>query len=460
MIDDLKPYSKMKDSGVPWLGEVPEHWEVRRLRNAAEMRVSNVDKHTKDDEHPVRLCNYVDVYKNDRIRSGMTFMRATATREEIERFRLRAGDVLITKDSESWNDIGVPALVEEADDDLISGYHLALLRPFAGHVDGGYLFRAMQSTGVAYQFHVEANGVTRYGLSHSAIRSTWLPLPPLPEQAAIVRFLDHADRRIRRYIRAKQKLIKLLEERVAARASQVMRHPRCTRQRLGRVATEHVRSIEREDAETYVALGLYNRGRGIFHKRPTLGAELGDSTFSWVEPDDLVISGQFAWEGAVALASSAEKKTIVSHRYYVLRGVTDRATTPYLWALLRSDFGAMLLDQHSRGAAGRNRPLNLRTLLKEPVPVPPFEAQLSVDELLAANGPLHAQATRQINLLREFRTRLISAVVTGKLDVREAAARLPREPEDLELLDESEVGSEAQEAGAGDADDEVEEVAA
>jgi len=89
---------------------------------------------------------------------------------------------------------------------------LALLRPFRDRVNGAYLFRAVQSAGVAYQFHVEANGVTRYGLSHGAIKSAWLPLPPLPEQAAIVRFLDHADRRIRRYIRAKQKLIKLLEE--------------------------------------------------------------------------------------------------------------------------------------------------------------------------------------------------------------------------------------------------------
>ena len=212
MSADLKPYPAMKDSGMPWLGEVPTYWEVVRLRNTSEMRVSNVDKHTKDNEQPVRLCNYVDVYKNDRIRSGMDFMRATATTDEIERFRMQSGDVLITKDSEAWNDIGVPALVEDAQDDIVSGYHLALLRPFPERVDGGYLFRALQSPAVAYQFHGEANGVTRYGLSHSAIRSVWLPLPPLSEQAAIVRFLDHADRRIRRYIRAKQKLIALLEE--------------------------------------------------------------------------------------------------------------------------------------------------------------------------------------------------------------------------------------------------------
>ena len=54
---------------------MPKHWEVVRLRNTSEMRVSNVDKHAKDDEQPVRLCNYVDVYRNDRIRPGMAFMR-------------------------------------------------------------------------------------------------------------------------------------------------------------------------------------------------------------------------------------------------------------------------------------------------------------------------------------------------------------------------------------------------
>ena len=130
----------------------------------------------------------------------------------IARFRLMAGDVLITKDSETWNDIGVPALVVESADDVVSGYHLALLRPLANCLVGGYLLRALQSRGVGCQFHVKANGVTRYGLSHAAIKSICLPDPPLGEQTDIVRFLDHAERRIRRYIHAKQKLIVLLAE--------------------------------------------------------------------------------------------------------------------------------------------------------------------------------------------------------------------------------------------------------
>ncbi|MGQ0592523.1 MAG: hypothetical protein ACT4QB_07705 [Gammaproteobacteria bacterium] len=212
MIADLKPYPAYKNSGVPWLGEVPEHWEVRRQRHVVEMRVSNIDKHSTEGEVPVRLCNYVNVYKNECITDRIRFMPATATPQEIERFRLRLGDVLITKDSAVWNDIGVPALVKYAAADLVSGYHLALLRPREHVMSGPYLLRVLQSEGVAYQYHVAANGVTRYGLSHTAIKRVLLPVAPLAEQAAIVRFLDHADRRIRRYIRAKQKLIKLLQE--------------------------------------------------------------------------------------------------------------------------------------------------------------------------------------------------------------------------------------------------------
>jgi len=176
------------------------------------MRVSNVDKHTKDDEQPVRLCNYVDVYKNDYIMPSMSLMRATATKDETERFRLAEGDVLITKDSEAWNDIGVPALVRESADDLVCGYHLALLRPHWGRIAGEFLFRSLQSAGVQYQFHVVANGVTRYELSNAAIKSVWLPLPPLHEQAAIVRFLDQATENLTK-ARASAKLeIDLLRE--------------------------------------------------------------------------------------------------------------------------------------------------------------------------------------------------------------------------------------------------------
>ena len=208
----LSPYIQYKPSGVEWLGDVPGHWEVRRIRTLSMMRVSNVDKHSKENEKSIRLCNYVDVYKNDHISKDMEFMHATATPDEIDRFQLKIDDVLITKDSETPYDIGVPALVVQTSDDLISGYHLALLRPLKNLLRGSYLFYTLNNQLIAYQLHVEAKGVTRYGLSYNAIKSVWIPLPPLPEQTAIARFLDYKTQRIQQYIDVKQKLVALLKE--------------------------------------------------------------------------------------------------------------------------------------------------------------------------------------------------------------------------------------------------------
>ncbi len=118
----MNPYPAYRPSGVEWLGDVPEHWDVRRLEHVASYRTSSVDKKAEEGEIPVRLCNYTDVYYQDRIRAGAgDFMEATASPREIARFGLRVGDVLVTKDSEDWRDIGVPALVEETASDFVRG---------------------------------------------------------------------------------------------------------------------------------------------------------------------------------------------------------------------------------------------------------------------------------------------------------------------------------------------------
>ena len=452
MIHNLKPYAAYKDSGVPWLGEVPAHWEVRRLRNVADMRVSNVDKHVREDEHPVRLCNYVDVYKNDYISEQMDFMQqATATAEEIERFRLQRDDVLITKDSETWDDIGVPALVTEPASDLISGYHLALLRPHSDKVAGAYLLRALQSKGLAYQFHIEAKGVTRYGLSHAGIKSVWLPLPSLPEQTAIVRFLDHADRRIRRYIRAKQKLIALLEEQ-----KQAIIHQAVTGQldvRTGQPYPAYKPSgvewlgdvpAHWDVQRTKVLFRLRTEKSGIAHGRELLsiythigvrprkdleekGNKASTTDDYWiVKRGDLIANKLLAWMGAIGVS---HYDGVTSPAYDILMPIVD-LVSDYYHHLFRTRLYLQQFKQRSRGIMDMRLRLYFDQFGQIPVLVPPVDEQQAIVNFY--NGAVvdtdHVinQTRRQIGLLREYRTRLIADVVTGKFDVRGAAATLPK----------------------------------
>jgi len=207
-----KPYPDYRETPIDILKRVPSRWRVQRLKTVADIQFSNVDKKSEEDEQPVHLCNYVDVYYHDRITSDIEFMEATALPREIAKFQLSIGDVLVTKDSEDPNDICVPAVVVEALPGVLCGYHLAQIRPKPSDAYGPYLSYAFGATGVRDQFRRRANGITRFGLSQDAICSAAFPLPPLPEQQAIAAFLDRKTREIDELIEKKRRLIELLQE--------------------------------------------------------------------------------------------------------------------------------------------------------------------------------------------------------------------------------------------------------
>ena len=175
--------------------EVPRGWDTSSLGEVAAVSLSGVDKKSKTGEREVSLCNYMDVYQNSEISAQLQFMAATATDAEIERFRLRVGDVMITKDSEDPTDIAVPAVVvEDLPGLVLCGYHLALLRPHS--IEPGFLAWALRSRDVNNQFVQRANGATRFGLTLKVISDAGLLLPPLPEQKEIAAILSSVDEAI------------------------------------------------------------------------------------------------------------------------------------------------------------------------------------------------------------------------------------------------------------------------
>ena len=465
MIADLEPYPTTKASGVEWLGEVPAHWEVRRLRNIAEVRFSNVDKHSKNCETAVRLCNYSDVYHNDRIRSNMDFMLATATDDEVNRFGLATGDVLITKDSETWNDIGVPALVESTDPSLVCGYHLALIRPKVAANSGEFLSAALSSPNIATQLHVCANGVTRFGLSQNAIKSTWLPAPPLPEQIAIARFLDHATDRIDHYIHAKEKLIALLEEQ-----KQVIVNAAVTGRvdiRTGKPYPDYKPSgldwLGDIPAHWQIARNgqlFVQRNEVGFPELPVLevslrsGVRVRDfenssrkqvmsdrSLYKRAARGDIAYNMMRMWQGAVGVTPV---DGLVSPAYVVARpreGIEPR----YFDHLFHNGAYLIEVDKYSRGIVKDRNRLYWEDFKQMPTPRPPSNEQIliadAIDRKVRLAHDVMLTARQQITLANELRTRLIADAVTGKLDVREAASALPGKPRTQSTaLDEIEGG--------------------
>ena len=187
-------HSKWKTA--PGFGSIPADWDVALLGEVTEIAFSGVDKKSLDGEAPVLLCNYTDVFYHRRITPDMAFMMATASAKEKDRWNLKRGDVLFTKDSETPDELGIPSVVVEDMPDVLCGYHLGIARPSSKILDGSYLAEALRSSACKRQFARVANGVTRFGLTLEATRAIQVLVPTPTEQRAITSLLESVDRQL------------------------------------------------------------------------------------------------------------------------------------------------------------------------------------------------------------------------------------------------------------------------
>jgi type I restriction enzyme S subunit len=443
----MKTYQKYKNSGIRWLGSMPSHWELKKLKWTANYCVSNVDKVPAENEDPVKLCNYTDVYYYDFISPNMELMETTATKEEIQRFHLKKDDVVITKDSEEWDDIAISALVTETSPNLVCGYHLAIIRSNKKELIGKYLHRLMQAVEINRQFQVAATGVTRYGLPKDAIGQALILLPPLPEQLSIAAFLDRETSRIDGLIARKKRQIELLQKKRTALISQAVTKGLDPKVKmndsgvawLGKVPSHWEISKIKFSGRIKYGLGEppSQKDDGLLFVRATdidAGKILLDS-ITKVDPDDIpwsrdpglkeddilvVRSGAYTGDSAIV---PKELEGSIAGYDMVLR--VNKAIPEFVAYALLSKYilDAQIMLERMRAAQPH---LNAEDLGSMILLIPPIEEQsLIVNHLnreCRKNAELISIIQKSINSLGNYRTALISAAVTGKIDVREEAA--------------------------------------
>ncbi len=429
------PYPDYTESEMESIGAIPSHWETRRLRTLAAYRTSSVDKKSAPDEAAVRLCNYTDVYYRERILAGDdNFMHATASAQEIDQFGLEIGDVLITKDSEDWSDIAVPAVVEETANDFVCGYHLGIIRP-GSHLEPAFLFRALQSQSVNVQLQTAATGVTRFGVTRGGVGRTVVPLPPMDEQRSISAFLDSETARIDKLITKQELLIERLDEYRTALVTKVVTKglPPEAAEAAGLDPAPALKDSgvewlggvpEHWEIKSLVRAVIFQRG----HDLPNDVREPG--TVPVVSSAG--VSGHHAEAAATGPA-------IVTGRYgsigdfYVIDGPFWPLNTSLYSIDLRGN-DVMFLIFMLRSI----KPLFIANAAKSAVPgvdrndihgiqvaIPGREEQEAIAGYLKKMSEridaLRAKAELSIERLSEYRSALVSAAVTGKIDVREAA---------------------------------------
>ncbi|MHB8276453.1 MAG: restriction endonuclease subunit S [Candidatus Humimicrobiaceae bacterium] len=208
----LNPDVEMKDSGVEWIGKIPTGWEVKKLKYLSEVYSSTVDRYIYDDEIQVSVCHYPDVYNNEFINENVLLNKGSCSNVEFDRFRLRKGLVILTKDSETPDDIGIPCYIEKNLSNVVCGYHLSMIKTNNNCINSKFLFRFIQSYMVGCHFEVHTKGIIRFSLGKSVIENLFVNLPPLPEQQQIVEYINFQTQKIDTLIEKENNRIELLKE--------------------------------------------------------------------------------------------------------------------------------------------------------------------------------------------------------------------------------------------------------
>ena len=469
MTADLNPYSAYKGSGVPWLGEVPAHWEVRRLGQIG--RLSKGNGGNKEDEVSlgVPCVRYGDLYMMHTyfILKSRSFVSMAKAEDYTP---ITFGDVLFAASGETIDEIGKSA-VNLMQSEACCGGDVILFRP-ERQVEARYMGYATDCRPAATQKATMGRGITVKHIYGYQLKYLTLPLPPLPEQAAIVRYLDHADRRIRRYIRAKQKLITLLEEQKQALVHEAVTGGVDPNVRLKPSGVEWLGDVPghwevRRNGRLFV-----QRNETGFPELPILEVSLNTSVrirnfensdrkqimavrseYKRAAKGDIAYNMMRMWQGAVGMVPV---DGLVSPAYVVARPL--KGTEPrYFSNLFRTNAYMAEVDKYSHGIVRDRNRLYWEDFKQIPTPCPPPDEQGRIvrylDKTTTYIDTAIVRAGRQIELLQEYRTRLIADVVTGKLDVRAAADGLP---EVDSLADDDALTTQAAETGVMELEDATE----
>ena len=425
MLADLKPYPEMRDSGIEWLGEVPAHWEVRRIKTLFR------EKDKRNDDGHGELLSLTRSY-------GLLPQKEASNRiastEDLSNYKVCRPDDLVMNRMQAWSGMfAVPSR-----EGLISPDYSVF--ELVNESEVKYFEQLFKTSIFVGQFAQESRGIgSGFNRLYTAdFGSIPTVVPPLPEQVAIVRFLDHADRRIRRYIRAKQKLIALLEEQ-----KQVLIHQAVTGQIdvhtghpypdykdsgvewLGQVPKHW--SIRRLCTLVSIATG----------KMDTINKQADGRYPFFVRSQTVERIDTWSFDGEAVL--TAGDGVGVGKVFHYVNGKFNFHQRVYRFSDFRDVYGrfffeylrAMLRCEVMQGTAKATvDSLRLPMLRNFSFALPPPDEQTEIVNFLndtvarIDHGVAHTR--HEIGLLREYHSRLIVDVVAGRLDVRVAEAALPK----------------------------------
>ena len=438
----MKP-RKMKDSGIPWIGQIPEGWTVRKLRFLGSLDSNGVDKKTREDEPLFKAVHYMDVYKNSlgEIGNSEDYLVISAPAEKGAACALFQGDVIFTNSSETPDDIGHSAVVKQDLDNTLFGYHLTRFRPFGKMAlrFEKYLFGNQY---LKSWFASRATGITRYSITYQDFAEALPPVPSVPEQERIATYLDGKCGEIDRVIAAKERQNELLQAQRAALISETVTKGLNPKAKFKDSGIEWIGKMPSTWSARRIKMAA-KLLRGKFSYRPRNEPSLYDGPYPFIQTGDVANANgyirqytQTLNEHGLSVSTLFPKNTLIMT---IAANIGDVAIldfdacfpdsiigfVPSLDILgmkyLFYAFKAMKGELLSLAPVNTQGNLNIERVGNMPLPLPslPEQEQIAayldvrcgeIDRVMAANEGMVAK-------LKEYRSSLIWEAVTGKICV-------------------------------------------
>ena len=441
------PYSDYKPSGIQWLGDVPTHWELVPSRAV----FTEINERDHPDEQMLSVTIARGVIRQKILLQDSS--QKDSSRLDKSAYKLVCPGDLAYNKMRAWQGaFGVSTYRG-----IVSPAYV-VQRPRNG-ANALYFHHLLRTPAFAAEAERWSYGIASdmWSLRPEHFKMMYVPLPPLPEQAAIVRYLDYVDRRVRRYVSAKRKLVGLLGEEKQAVISQAVTRGLDPSVRLKPSGVEWLGDVP-EHWEVRRLKALVTTGTG---GRDTINRKEDGLYPFFVRSQTVERIDTWSFDGEAVL--TAGDGVGVGKVFHYVNGKFDYHQRVYKFSDFRHILGkfffhyfrSTLRNEVSLGTAKSTvDSLRLPMLQNFPVALPSLSEERAiieyVDEATAAIDAAIERTRRQIELLQEYRTRLIADVVTGKLDVREAAAQLVEEDDEVDPIDEGAIMQDNTDGGSFD----------
>lgn len=399
---------------------IPEDWEVKELGEIGELK-NGINKEKEDFGFGFPMVNLMDVFGiNKVVKNNFQLGLVNATERDLKEYSLQQGDVLFIRSSVKPEGVGLTTVIcDDLENTTYSGFIIRFRDN--GCLDLEFKAHCFFEEGFRRRLLNKSTISANTNINQGALNSLMIPLPPLPEQRAIAQVLSTADAAIHttEKLIAQKELCKkwLMQQLLTGRKRLTGENTKWKIQPLENFIKSVVREVPKPSVP-YLGIGLRSHGKGTFLKHDELPEKNSMDNFYVVRPNDLIVNITFAWEQAIAIVRPEDDGALASHRFPTYTFIEGQGHPDFFRFFILQPRMKFMLQMISPGGAGRNRVMSKLDFIKLEFPLPDYNEQTAIAQVLQAADKEISLLKAKAEQLRVQKKGLMQVLLTGKVRIK------------------------------------------